>query len=137
MKSTRPETRYAAALAFLVVFAFSPVAIFVRVVEKEWHTAIEAVGSVNSVKQLGVASTNDQELVIRDRPKPLTSIVDHGLSDVRRSRFSFLVAYLPWFWLVGSSATLIAIVTGLVGVEQLRRSSRLVECGELRGAAAP
>ena len=53
MKSTAPETRYAAALAFLVVLAFSPVAIFVRVVEKEWHTAIEAVGSVNSVKQLG------------------------------------------------------------------------------------
>jgi beta-lactamase regulating signal transducer with metallopeptidase domain len=41
------------------------------------------------------------------------------------------VLYLPWIWLTGSFSTLIAIMTGLLGVEQLRRSSRLVESGDL------
>ena len=39
--------------------------------------------------------------------------------------------YLPWFWLCGSLSTLVMLATGLVGVEQLRRSSRLVESGDL------
>ena len=42
-----------------------------------------------------------------------------------------LVAYLPWFWLCGSLLTLVMLATGMIGVEQLRRSSRLVESGDL------
>jgi beta-lactamase regulating signal transducer with metallopeptidase domain/tetratricopeptide (TPR) repeat protein len=127
MNSTRPESRYVAALAFLVVFALSPIAIFVRVFETESRPAIEMVGSVNSIDQVASTFTKDRESVMRDRTKPLVSVADPGLSDVQRSRFSLLVPYLPWFWLVGSLSALIAIVTGLIGVEQMRRSSRLVE----------
>ena len=41
------------------------------------------------------------------------------------------MTYLPWIWLCGSLSTLVMLATGLIGVEQLRRSSRLVESGEL------
>jgi hypothetical protein len=133
LDSKRPETRYIAALAFLVVFALSPVALFVRVFEMESRPAIEMVGSVNSIDQVASTSTKDRETVMRDRAKSLVRVADPGLSDVQRSRFSLLVPYLPWFWLIGSLSTLVAIVTGLVGVEQLRRSSRLVENGDLPG----
>ena len=51
---------------------------------------------------------------------------------IRRDRGSHhVVPYLPWFWLCGSLSTLVMLATGLVGVEQLRRSSRLVESGDL------
>jgi len=41
------------------------------------------------------------------------------------------VPYLPWFWLAGSLSTLVMLAMGLIGVEQLRRSSQLVEVGDL------
>lgn len=44
-----------------------------------------------------------------------------------------VVPYLPWFWLGGSLSTLLVLATGLVGVEQLRRSSRVLDTGEIPG----
>ena len=57
--------------------------------------------------------------------------VEQPVSDSRRWSLDSVVEYLPWFWLAGSFSTLALLATGLVGVEQLRRSSRLIEVGEL------
>ena len=39
--------------------------------------------------------------------------------------------YLPAFWLAGSLSTLFMLATGLIGVHRLRRSSRILETGEI------
>ena len=48
-----------------------------------------------------------------------------------RWRLESLVPYLPSFWLAGSCSTLSMLATGLIGVHRLRRSSRLLESGEI------
>jgi beta-lactamase regulating signal transducer with metallopeptidase domain/tetratricopeptide (TPR) repeat protein len=131
MKSTGPEARYGVALAFLLVLTVSPVAIFVRVFEPEWPPAMEMVGPVKSIKQAGSVSTEDRERQVIERTKPLDRVIRPMRGHGQRSNLSFLVPHLPWFWLIGSFSTFIAVVTGLIGVEQLRRSSRLAGSGDL------
>ena len=48
-----------------------------------------------------------------------------------RSWLESLVTLLPWIWLCGSLSTLIMLALGLIGVEQMRRTSRLEESVEL------
>ena len=48
-----------------------------------------------------------------------------------RWRLEGVVPILPWFWLLGSALTQLMLATGLIGVERLRRSSRVVNSGEL------
>jgi beta-lactamase regulating signal transducer with metallopeptidase domain len=131
MRSSSPEARYGVALAFLLVLAVSPIVIFMRVLETEWRPAMEMVGPVKSIEQTGLASAEDRELLMIERTKPLDPEVHSALGYAQRSSLPFLVPHLPWFWLFGSFSTFIAIVTGLIGVEQLRRQSRLVESGDL------
>jgi beta-lactamase regulating signal transducer with metallopeptidase domain len=54
-----------------------------------------------------------------------------GVDGPARSRLDPLVNLLPWIWLSGSLSTLVMLATGLIGVEQMRRSSRLVEGGDI------
>ena len=44
--------------------------------------------------------------------------------------------YLPWLWIAGSLSTLLLLATGLVGVEGLRRSSRLIHEGPIAALAS-
>jgi beta-lactamase regulating signal transducer with metallopeptidase domain len=131
MTSSGPEARYGVALALLLVLAVSPVVIFMRVLETEWPPAMEMVGPVKSIEQTGSTSTEDRDLLVIKRTKPLDAEVRSALGHAQRSSLSFLVPHLPWFWLFGSFSTSIAIVTGLIGVEQFRRQSRLVLSGDL------
>jgi beta-lactamase regulating signal transducer with metallopeptidase domain len=131
MTSSGPEARYGVALALLVVLAVSPVVIFMRVLETECRPAMEMVGPVKSIEHTGLTSTEDRELLVIKRTKPLDAEVRFALGHAQSSSLSFLVPHLPWFWLFGSFSTFIAIVTGLIGVEQFRRQSRLVESGDL------
>ena len=75
-----------------------------------------------------------------ERPESRAGLRDRGIRPCCQypsgSRLDSLVPFLPWFWLCGSLSTLVMLATGLIGVEQLRRSSRLVESGDLRGVAA-
>ncbi len=49
----------------------------------------------------------------------------------KKMRLELVVPWLPWLWLCGSVLTLTMLATGLIGVKQLRQSSRLVETGDL------
>jgi beta-lactamase regulating signal transducer with metallopeptidase domain/tetratricopeptide (TPR) repeat protein len=128
LRSTRPEVRYGVALAWLMVLSVSPAVIFVRVFEPTSRSEIAMVRVVKASQPVSSGSSG-----ISDLPPPgfRDAVVDRPISDLRRSRLDFLVPYLPWFWLSGSLSTLVMLATGLIGVEQFRRSSRLIEVGEL------
>ncbi|MFI5456411.1 MAG: M56 family metallopeptidase [Isosphaerales bacterium] len=131
LKTARPEARYGVALACLFSLSVSPAAIFVRVFEADSGPEVAIVRAVRTSEPASSGSS-----AISDQPRPARPevrgvAVNPPISDSRRSRLDFLVPYLPWFWLAGSLSTLVMLATGLIGVEQLRRSSRLVEAGDL------
>ena len=55
--------------------------------------------------------------------------VDPPKKQVTRIALDRLVAYLPGFWAAGSTVTLLLLAAGLIGVERLRRSSRILADG--------
>jgi len=129
LKTARPEARYGVALACLFSLSASPAAIFVRVFEPDSASEFTIVRAARTSER---ASLGSSAISDRSRPaRPEVMAVNPPISDSRRSRLDFLVRYLPWFWLAGSLSTLAMLATGLIGVEQLRRSSRLVESGDL------
>jgi beta-lactamase regulating signal transducer with metallopeptidase domain len=121
LKSATPETRYAVALAGLLALAGSPVAIFARI-----------YGFERPYAQASVEPSSRSDSTARtptlDRPWPSSAFKLRAdpQADVLPSRtwLARAVPVLPWAWLVGSTASIITLATGLVGVEGLRRSSR-------------
>ena len=53
------------------------------------------------------------------------------IGDPSRRGSTSLAVRLPWLWLAGAPLNLVLLATGLVGVERIRRSSRVVESGEI------
>jgi beta-lactamase regulating signal transducer with metallopeptidase domain len=130
LKSARSKARYVVALTCLLALAFTPVLIFVRVFEPD------SGPRVAMMRSLGDESTSPEPITNSDplstaRPILRDLAFDQPVGTVTRSRLDFIVPCLPWFWLCGSLSTLAMLATGLFGVEQLRRSSRLVESVDL------
>jgi len=131
LKPVRPEARYGVALVCLLALAISPAAIFVRVFEPDSGPRSAIVRAVRSSEHASSGSSAISDRLRRAWPEVRGMAVFPPISDSSRSRLDLLVPYLPWFWLAGSLSTLAMLGTGLIGVEQLRRSSRLVEIGDL------
>jgi len=130
LKLARPEVRYAVALACLVALGISPAVIFARVFEPNSRMDM-AIIQPREAAPASTASSETAKHVPRVSPEVQGLARERAVSDSKRWRLDSLVVYLPWFWLGGSLSTLVMLATGLVGVEQLRRSSRLVEVGDL------
>jgi beta-lactamase regulating signal transducer with metallopeptidase domain len=128
--SARPETRYGAALTCLAMLSVSPLLIFARVYEPMDATHVPIARAAESVATSPAILTNADR---PDKEQPALPAVawDHPAGLASRSWLEFVVPCLPWFWLSGSACTLSMLATGLIGVEQLRRSSRLDETGDL------
>ncbi len=132
-KRASPELRYGLALVCLAALAGSPILIFVRVFEPSAPAGVVPVGVVEKGQTARGGSDSSWENL---RPAKFDS---QGLSVLRPMvrlngwNLDSVVPYLPWFWLCGSVSTLLMLATGLIGVEQLRRSSRVLESGEIPG----
>jgi beta-lactamase regulating signal transducer with metallopeptidase domain/tetratricopeptide (TPR) repeat protein len=133
VKPSSPEWRYGLALVCLAALAGSPILIFIRVFEPSVPARVVPVGSVRTGHAAIDRSTSSWE-----SPKP-ARLESQRLTILRPAvgqsgwKLDSVVRYLPWFWLCGSLSTLLALATGLIGVEQLRRSSRVLESGEIPG----
>lgn len=126
LRSARPETRYAVALAALLLLVASPFAIFAALYEPPSTMAIPAAPAVP-----GAASPNIR-LAAGPSPQILTGRPPLEHRPARTpSRVEALVPYLPWVWIGGSLSTLALLAAGLVGVERLRRSSRPLNEGRI------
>ena len=131
LKSASPEARYGVALGCLMVLAISPAAIFDRVFERDTELNRAPGRAAMSDSHVRVASLPSSENLVPGRPSRGDLAVNRPSNNVRRPRLDAVVPYLPYLWLSGSLSTLVMLATGLVSVEQLRRSSRLVETGDL------
>lgn len=128
LRSARPELRYASTLAFLILLTISPAAIFPVVYEPASPLDVAFARVADS--RPPVADPFDVKSRIVD-PKlnfTLVSSHDFALAD-RLSTIDKIATYLPWIWLMGSPISLLTLVTGFVGVERLRRSSRFIAAG--------
>jgi len=132
-KPASPEVRYGVALGCLAVLAGLPIMIFVRVFEPSAPAGIVPLGLVETKQAASNRSISSWESL---KPTRLESQVLPVLQPAgvgSRWKVDSVVPYLPWFWLCGSLSTLLVLATGMIGVEQLRRSSRLLETGEIPG----
>jgi beta-lactamase regulating signal transducer with metallopeptidase domain len=128
--SARPETRYGAALSCLAMLAVSPVLTCIWVYEPMDATQVPILRATESVSRSPAILTDPGRLE-NEQPPPPAVAWDHPSGLASRPWLESVVPCLPWFWLSGSACTLAMLATGLIGVEQLRRSSRIVESGDL------
>ena len=131
VKPASPESRYGLALVCLAALAGSPILIFVRVFAPSVPAGVVPLRSVDFSQAANDRSTSSWESL---KPARLES---QGLTILRPAvgqsgwKLDSVVPFLPWFWLCGSISTLLVLATGLIGVEQLRRSSHVLETGEI------
>ncbi len=130
-KPASPESRYGLALVCLAALAGSPIVIFIRVFEPTMPVGVVPGGLIETDQTVSGNSNSSRESPKRARldSPDLTAVEPAG--GWSRWNLESVVPYLPWFWLCGSLSTLLVLATGLIGVEQLRRSSRVLESGEI------
>ncbi|MGP0065221.1 MAG: M56 family metallopeptidase [Isosphaeraceae bacterium] len=131
LRSARPELRYAIAMLGLASLAITPLAIFAWVFEPTAVPNPVAVSPISGASPTGsVLSAKVRTYQVSERP----SRTEASTNSYRRSfqaRLDWLAVKLPWAWLAGAPLNLVLLVAGLVGVERIRRSSRVVEAVEI------
>jgi beta-lactamase regulating signal transducer with metallopeptidase domain/tetratricopeptide (TPR) repeat protein len=129
-KSFGPEVRHGAALVWLVVSTASPAVIFLGVFEPASpNLHAMRLPAAKSDGPNGDASAPGERTIPR-RSESGSRALPRAIEAVQW-RFESVVPYLPAFWLTGSLSALVMLTTGLVGVHRLRRSSRIIENGEI------
>lgn len=128
-KTAQPETQYGVALMFLLVLSVSPILIFAEIFQPDSGSPNTKLLSATEVSASLASSAK-----VERRPTMSQAVRDGAPT---RSWLESLVTLLPWIWLCGSLSTLIMLALGLIGVEQMRRTSRLEESVELLRAATP
>ncbi len=130
MRRTGPEIRHAAALFWLFVLAGSPAAIFVCVFQP---VVVDAEPTISRVERSAEAT-----VVIEADLAPTVAMLAGNGAQVKAEaieaahwQLESVVPYLPAVWLAGSLCALMLLLTGLIGVSGLRRSSQLITGGEL------
>ena len=130
LRSASPEMRYDIALTCLLLFSLAPGLLFIRIFEPHAGTQLAMVRTAAEASG-SAASFTSSDRSGKERLEPSIQTLDQTVGALKQSRLGAVVPYLPCFWLSGSLSTLVMLATGLVGVERLRRSSRLVESGDI------
>jgi beta-lactamase regulating signal transducer with metallopeptidase domain len=127
LRPARPEVRHGMAVACLLAFTIAPVVLFAWLYRPDPATGLAPAkaGHIAITAGRAIAQADPPPSVDLRRPG-LEPPVTAPISPIT-SRLELLVSYLPGVWLSGSLATLALIAAGLIGVEQLRRSSRPLE----------
>jgi beta-lactamase regulating signal transducer with metallopeptidase domain len=131
LNAASSDVRYGLALGCFVALALSPIVIFVRVFDGSVPPRI-----LPYVFAETKPTAREHSIVFR-KSQPQSPLESQSWTVVRsagqasRRKLDSVVPYLPWFWLCGSLATLLVLATGMIGVEQLRQSSRVLESGEI------
>ncbi len=127
-RSARPEIRYVIALVFLTALGLAPMVILAWVYEPpvavNTPIAVENVPieETSFVTHDSIVKTTDSHVVLAPERRNRVPV---------QSRLEPVVGFLPWVWLAGSCLTLVSLALGVIGVERLRRSSRLVAGGAI------
>ena len=120
------------ALACLGILAIAPVVIFARVFEMARGPVPIAVAAIRDdspgLPVESMAKVPATDLPHRLHPPDSTRNPDRFSL---RERLEGVAAGLPWLWLAGAPLNLLWLATGLVGVERIRRSGRVIESGEI------
>ena len=130
LQPARPETRYGVALLCLAALSISPLVIFLRVVDSESGRAVTMLHSNDARSASQGTVQGFTHLVTGQAARGAVAPPQPPIAPARW-RLDDLVPFLPWLWLCGSTLTQVMLATGLVGVERLRRSSQLVERGDV------
>ena len=130
MRRAGPEIRHAAALCWLIVLAVSPAAIFVCVYQPAVVDAEPTIPPVaRSTEATGVVEVELARTVAMRAGNG--SRVEAEAIGAAHWQLESVVPYLPAVWLAGSLCALMLLLTGLIGVSGLRRSSQIITSGEL------
>ena len=128
LRTAGPETRYAVALAGLIVLAALPVVLFLRLYEPEDRPTRPGIA------RSGEIATDQAPTPAIDRPTPAgppRPFLDRSEAGPSPGRWlDRAIPLLPWAWLLGSMASMAVLATGLVGVERLRASGVPGDDGE-------
>ena len=130
LRSAGPGTRHAAALVWLLLFAGSPVVVFLLVFERASSGTDAQVASVRVNEPASPAESSFSRDLIQAGPRP-AGLAKIASAEARRGKLEAIVPYLPAFWLAGSCSALLMLATGLFGVHRMRRSSRALDEGEI------
>ena len=87
-----------------------------------------ALIGINESARTAGPSVSEDLPEARRRPGSWATIAP---GEAGRGTLESVVSYLPAFWLAGSFSALLMLTTGLIGVHRLRRSSRVLETGEI------
>jgi len=138
LRSARPEYRYAFALACFIALAISPVVIAgwlarnLPAATVTEHSVVknEPIPAGADEVPVGAAESFPSD----DLPSPAV-IAPPQDSDNKEETHSFAVQTvrcLPWLWITGASLTLLALSTGLIGVERMKRRSQIIDASALQ-----
>ncbi len=129
LRAARPETRYAFSLTCLLAFAVAPAALFARVFEPDDRLAITPDRPAATTPRAFHASAAALPPPLLSQPDSFITSPDRGNRAAGRAKLETLLIVLARLWMGGSLMTLALLGTGLVGLERLRQSSRIVEAG--------
>ena len=131
LRGATPEARYGVALACLAIFSASPFALLARGLHFDPPPTPSAVARGSGSSSPSVATFDDPRTSSTERRR---HIAPRSSPRARRPPalwFEAAVLYLPAVWLIGSTATLAMLATGLIGVGRLRRSSMAAPDGAI------
>lgn len=129
LRPVRPEIRHGVAIAGLLALTASPFGLFAWLYQPEHTPGSSSAQAHPRATPAEPATAQIAPLSALKRQWPAVDPNAVNTSSIVSSRFKPLVDYLPGIWLAGSLVTLGLLATGLIGVEQLRRSSLLLETG--------
>jgi multidrug efflux pump subunit AcrA (membrane-fusion protein) len=82
-----------------------------------------ATASLPEAIEMPADASAEPTIMGKQSPEPTSDTALHPLAIAAR--------YLPWLWLIGAPAVFLALASGLIGIERLKRQSRVLNGGEL------
>jgi beta-lactamase regulating signal transducer with metallopeptidase domain len=139
LKGYSPELRYAVSLGCLATLALIPLVLFAGFaglvpVQRSGLALPAAVLPATTLPTTSeVISNGEASGAIGDLQLngPLPSHVGSTLPEQFLQLANAGIEYLPWVWLLGSPLTLLVLVTGVTGIERLRRQCDLLSNEDL------
>ncbi len=122
MRRATPEIRYGAALLSLGLMAVSPVAIAWRIAATNRDRPIVVSDDIPPLLRVSIPAESKPNSMIVTPVIPAPISIEDWPRD--GSWLEAAASALPWFWLVGTPATLAILALGLAGADRLRRRSR-------------